>query len=153
LPGCVSQGDTRADALANIRGAIELYLEDCRDAGDPIPIEAGREFVEVEAAQGLVMKLSAGVSGRKVRRAHHRSIDPQDDGSAAQAGSGGSECLAPGGLHHEFVERLADDRVWGATLCGCSDLRIPRVICVFDTAIRVARATPLVTVQMPKPHP
>ena len=32
LPGCVSQGDSRADALANIREAIELYLEDCRDA-------------------------------------------------------------------------------------------------------------------------
>lgn len=50
LPGCVSQGDTREEALANIREAIELYLDDCRDAGDPIPIEAGREFVEVEAA-------------------------------------------------------------------------------------------------------
>ena len=50
LAGCVSQGDTRADALANIREAIELYLGDCRDAGDPVPTEAGREFVEVEAA-------------------------------------------------------------------------------------------------------
>jgi predicted RNase H-like HicB family nuclease len=50
LPGCVSQGDTRGEALSNIREAIELYLEDCRDAGDPIPIEAGKEFVEVEAA-------------------------------------------------------------------------------------------------------
>jgi len=50
LPGCVSQGDSRDEALANIREAIELYLDDCRDAGDPIPIEAGREFVEVEAA-------------------------------------------------------------------------------------------------------
>jgi predicted RNase H-like HicB family nuclease len=50
LPGCVSQGDTRADALENIREAIELYVEDCRGAGDPVPTEAGREFVEVEAA-------------------------------------------------------------------------------------------------------
>ena len=50
LPGCVSQGDTHEAALANIREAIELYLDDCRDAGDPIPIEAGKEFVEVEAA-------------------------------------------------------------------------------------------------------
>jgi predicted RNase H-like HicB family nuclease len=32
LPGCVSQGDTRSEALANIHEAIELYLEDCRDA-------------------------------------------------------------------------------------------------------------------------
>jgi predicted RNase H-like HicB family nuclease len=47
LPGCVSQGDTRAEALANIREAIEVYLEDCREAGDPVPTEAGKEFVEV----------------------------------------------------------------------------------------------------------
>jgi predicted RNase H-like HicB family nuclease len=50
LPGCVSQGDSRAQALANIREAIELYVEDCRDAGDPVPTDAGKEFVEVEAA-------------------------------------------------------------------------------------------------------
>jgi antitoxin HicB len=50
LPGCVSQADTRAQALNNIREAIELYIEDCREAGDPVPDEAGKEFVEVEAA-------------------------------------------------------------------------------------------------------
>jgi len=50
LPGCVSQGDNRPEALTNIREAIELYIEDCRDAGDPVPREAGKDFVEVEAA-------------------------------------------------------------------------------------------------------
>lgn len=50
LPGCISQGDSRPDALANIREAISLYLQDCRDAGDPIPTEAGKEFIEIEAA-------------------------------------------------------------------------------------------------------
>ena len=49
LPECVSQGDPRVGALTNIREAIELYVEDCRDAGDPIPTEAGKEFVEIEA--------------------------------------------------------------------------------------------------------
>jgi predicted RNase H-like HicB family nuclease len=49
LPGCVSQGDTRVEALSNIREAIELYIEDCRAAGDAIPTEAGKEFVEIEA--------------------------------------------------------------------------------------------------------
>lgn len=49
LPGCVSQGDTRAEALANIREAIELYIEDCRAASDPIPTEAGKQFVEIDA--------------------------------------------------------------------------------------------------------
>ena len=50
LPGCVSQGDTRSEALANIREVIELYVADCRAAGDPVPTEAGKEFIEVEAA-------------------------------------------------------------------------------------------------------
>jgi len=50
LPGCVSQGGTRQEALDNIRQAIELYIEDCRDAGDPVPTEAGKEFIDIEAA-------------------------------------------------------------------------------------------------------
>lgn len=28
LPGCISEGDTEEEALANIREAIELYLDD-----------------------------------------------------------------------------------------------------------------------------
>jgi len=31
LPGCVSEGDTREEALKNIREAIELYLEPVED--------------------------------------------------------------------------------------------------------------------------
>ena len=36
LPGCVSQGDTREEALVNIREAIAVYVEDCRETGDPV---------------------------------------------------------------------------------------------------------------------
>ncbi len=50
LPGCVGEGDTRAEALDNIREAIELYTDDCREAGDLVPTEARTEFIEVEAA-------------------------------------------------------------------------------------------------------
>jgi predicted RNase H-like HicB family nuclease len=31
LPGCVSEGNTRKEALENIREAIELYLEPVED--------------------------------------------------------------------------------------------------------------------------
>jgi predicted RNase H-like HicB family nuclease len=31
LPGCISEGDTRDQALANIREAIDLYLEPVED--------------------------------------------------------------------------------------------------------------------------
>ena len=44
LPGCVSQGNTRGEAMANIREAAELYIDDCIASGDPVPSEAGKEF-------------------------------------------------------------------------------------------------------------
>ena len=31
LPGCISEGDTKEEALKNIREAIELYLEEVED--------------------------------------------------------------------------------------------------------------------------
>jgi predicted RNase H-like HicB family nuclease len=37
LPGCVSQGDSREEAIANIREAADLYLEDMIESGDAIP--------------------------------------------------------------------------------------------------------------------
>lgn len=46
LPGCVSQGNTREEAMQNIREAAELYIEDCVAAGDPIPTEA--EIAQIE---------------------------------------------------------------------------------------------------------
>lgn len=42
LPGCVSQGKTRAEAVANIKDAIEGYLASLRkhDEPPPLPIAA-----------------------------------------------------------------------------------------------------------------
>jgi predicted RNase H-like HicB family nuclease len=37
LPGCVSQGDTEEEALANIKEAIELYIEDLLANDEPVP--------------------------------------------------------------------------------------------------------------------
>lgn len=39
LPGCYSQGNTRDEALANIKEAIELHIESLMEAGDPVPDE------------------------------------------------------------------------------------------------------------------
>jgi predicted RNase H-like HicB family nuclease len=50
LPGCVSQGDTREEALKNIEEAIDLYLEDVKAAGEPIPKEDSREYVQVTSS-------------------------------------------------------------------------------------------------------
>lgn len=37
LPGCYSQGDTEAEAMANIKEAIELHIEDMIAAGEEVP--------------------------------------------------------------------------------------------------------------------
>jgi antitoxin HicB len=37
IPGCYSQGKTVSEALANIREAIELCLEDMESRGEEIP--------------------------------------------------------------------------------------------------------------------
>lgn len=39
LPGCISEGDTYDEALANIKEAMELYLESLQADGLPIPEE------------------------------------------------------------------------------------------------------------------
>ena len=40
LRGCHTQGDTLDEALANVREAIEAYLESLRAHGEPLPAEA-----------------------------------------------------------------------------------------------------------------
>ena len=47
LPGCVSQGKTRAEALVNIKDAIEGYLASLRKHGEPVPPPITEEVVEV----------------------------------------------------------------------------------------------------------
>jgi antitoxin HicB len=49
LPGCVSQGNTRAQVLENIKDAIEGYIESLRKHGDPVPSPISEEVVEVSA--------------------------------------------------------------------------------------------------------
>ena len=39
LPGCVSQGETRQEAIANIKEAIELCITVLEEDGLPVPEE------------------------------------------------------------------------------------------------------------------
>ncbi len=50
LPGCVSQGGTKREALENIREAAELYVEALLEDGLPVPVEEGLETIEIEVA-------------------------------------------------------------------------------------------------------
>jgi predicted RNase H-like HicB family nuclease len=47
LPGCVSQGRTRSEALANIRDAIAGYVGSLEQRGEPVPPGPEEEFVDV----------------------------------------------------------------------------------------------------------
>jgi predicted RNase H-like HicB family nuclease len=47
LPGCVSQGHTRAEAVANIREAIEGYLASLKKHDEAIPPSIDEEVVEI----------------------------------------------------------------------------------------------------------
>ena len=49
LPGCISQGKTRKEALKNIKDAIKGYLESLRKHNEPIPPSIEEEMVEVNA--------------------------------------------------------------------------------------------------------
>ena len=47
LPGCISQGKTRAEAQDNIREAILGYLESLKKHNEPIPPSITEEIIEI----------------------------------------------------------------------------------------------------------
>ena len=49
LPGCISQGGTREEALANIKDAIAGYLVSLEKHGEAVPLPVSEEVVEVPA--------------------------------------------------------------------------------------------------------
>ncbi len=47
LPGCVSQGKTRTEAIENIQDAIKGYLESLKKHNEPVPPAIEEEIIEV----------------------------------------------------------------------------------------------------------
>jgi predicted RNase H-like HicB family nuclease len=47
LPGCVSQGATRAEAVRNITEAVAGYLESLRERDEPIPPSINEEVIDI----------------------------------------------------------------------------------------------------------
>lgn len=47
LPGCISQGKTREEALRNIHDAIQGYMESLKKHKDPIPPPIEEELVDI----------------------------------------------------------------------------------------------------------
>ncbi len=50
LKGCVSQGNTKEEALKNIKEAMEAYVEALLEDGLPVPTEVGKDTIELEVA-------------------------------------------------------------------------------------------------------
>jgi predicted RNase H-like HicB family nuclease len=46
LKGCHSWGQTHEEALAKIQEAVELYIEDLREAGESIPVDPEKGAIE-----------------------------------------------------------------------------------------------------------
>ena len=49
LPGCVSQGNTRAEALVNIRDAMAAYIASLDKHGEAVPPSVDEEVVEIQS--------------------------------------------------------------------------------------------------------
>ena len=41
LKGCHTWGHTYEEALSNVREAIDLYVQDLIESGDPVPVDGG----------------------------------------------------------------------------------------------------------------
>jgi antitoxin HicB len=48
LPGCISQGKTRAESLKNIKDAIRGYITSLKKHNEPIPPSIDEEMVEID---------------------------------------------------------------------------------------------------------
>ena len=49
MPGCISQGKTRDEAIVNIRDAMKGYAESLRLHDEPVPPSIDEEVVEIDA--------------------------------------------------------------------------------------------------------
>lgn len=45
LPGCLAHGDSHESALANVRQAVQLWIETAREFGDPVPPPRGHRLM------------------------------------------------------------------------------------------------------------
>ena len=47
LPGCISQGQTKQEAVINIKKAVEIYIKALEEDGIPVPEEHFEAFLVV----------------------------------------------------------------------------------------------------------
>lgn len=70
LPGCLAQGETQADALANLREAMESWIEAMLDLGRGIPPPA----VESTSNGRILLRIPASLHERLVWEANREGV-------------------------------------------------------------------------------
>ena len=90
LPGCVSQGETLEETIANIREAIELYIEVLEEDGKPVPedsdLQLVRDLIRHDQRQRESIRLAliegeqSRISQRKVKDIIIAAREKLDDG-------------------------------------------------------------------------
>jgi predicted RNase H-like HicB family nuclease len=64
LPGCATEGDSLAEALANASEAIQAYVESLMLDGEPVPADSVSFALEVdETTEVLVRRVTAETRG------------------------------------------------------------------------------------------
>ena len=76
LPGCMSDGETIDEAIANGRDAFSACISALIDMGRPVPPPSARpvELMELEASGKFIMRVPKGLHARLAARAKREGV-------------------------------------------------------------------------------
>lgn len=74
LPGCMSDGETMDEAIANGRDAFLAWISAAVDMGKPIPKPASKPMELIEASGKFVARLPKTLHARLVARAKQEGV-------------------------------------------------------------------------------
>lgn len=76
LPGCMSDGETIEEAIANGRDAFNACISAMVDMGRPVPPPSARpvELMELEASGKFIMRVPKGLHARLAARAKREGV-------------------------------------------------------------------------------
>ncbi len=70
LPGCISDGDTAEEAAADVRGAVESWIEAAEELGRPVPAPRADERFSGK----WVIRMPRSLHRRLAERASHEGV-------------------------------------------------------------------------------
>lgn len=74
LPGCMSDGKTREEALSNVQDAIESWIDTAKFLGRKVP--APREYEENTASGKFVVRLPKDLHAALTEQAEVQGVNP-----------------------------------------------------------------------------